>query len=479
VGAWTNEMGFTGWSPLWPFEVESCCGTPSGNAGLAFVIVGDISPSDDYTGDPSSQLRHSQRAVDLAAERLKDYGYDVTSIGIAYPNQPATASELRAVAENPDVKAIALFTHGLPRNKVITYGEHYLMADGYLVSDKEISQWRQNGTPLTDISLYLCNAGADPDILEDWNVAPDARVILAPSLTQPIIWNAVEERKQCPDKGYKVSRCPEGLLSGETQWYTYLTERDFSGQSAEQLYGFISGFVHTAIFPSGHIDYFEEDVGIHFDCDYLLEPDTLTIWANKYAQTPADTVPPEYACANAYYFGLHGSKVSGSVKIHYDEDYLKTLGLKSEANIVVWLYDEIKQNHVELAGALIDTFNNTITFEVHDFEQSLVMVSIKDGLTSDPGLSENWPSIQVYPNPAGSHAVITYELTNPSYVRVLLYRTNGRLKRTLFNEFMMAGSHEIYWDCQDEDGQRLPSGVYIICVKIAGNVYTKTVVLIQ
>lgn len=68
---------------------------------------------------------------------------------------------------------------------------------------------------------------------------------------------------------------------------------------------------------------------------------------------------------------------------------------------------------------------------------------------------------QNYPNPFNPETVIRFMLPAQSQTRLAVYDMNGRLVKTLVNESVAAGSHQVSWNATDEAGQILPSGMYI------------------
>ena len=45
----------------------------------------------------------------------------------------------------------------------------------------------------------------------------------------------------------------------------------------------------------------------------------------------------------------------------------------------------------------------------------------------------------------------------------------GRIVKTLSNESMQQGNHQLIWNTSDENGQAVPAGVYFLKLK-AGNI---------
>ena len=64
-------------------------------------------------------------------------------------------------------------------------------------------------------------------------------------------------------------------------------------------------------------------------------------------------------------------------------------------------------------------------------------------------------------------AVIRYQLTEPGFVaNILLYDVEGRLLRRLVSNSILGSSGYWTWDGLDENGNRLPFGIYILFTEI-------------
>ena len=64
------------------------------------------------------------------------------------------------------------------------------------------------------------------------------------------------------------------------------------------------------------------------------------------------------------------------------------------------------------------------------------------------------------PNPASESTVIRYALMNETPVNMILYDLSGRAVRTLVNETMPSGQHQITWDGTNNEGQLVSGGTY-------------------
>jgi uncharacterized delta-60 repeat protein len=104
-----------------------------------------------------------------------------------------------------------------------------------------------------------------------------------------------------------------------------------------------------------------------------------------------------------------------------------------------------------------------------------------------PGISEHseqwagYPTIQVSPNPAKNRAEITYNAGQSSKGADLkIYDITGRVVKS----FTVATSNSslpitISWDCTDNNGNRLPSGVYYIVLEQEKSKVTKKLLILK
>jgi hypothetical protein len=75
---------------------------------------------------------------------------------------------------------------------------------------------------------------------------------------------------------------------------------------------------------------------------------------------------------------------------------------------------------------------------------------------------------QNYPNPFNPTTVINYSLPNNAFVVLKIYDMLGREIKTLVNNEMNAGKYSISWKGEDNNGNKVTSGIYIYKIS-AGN----------
>ncbi len=93
--------------------------------------------------------------------------------------------------------------------------------------------------------------------------------------------------------------------------------------------------------------------------------------------------------------------------------------------------------------------------------------------TEISGLSPN------FPNPFNSATLITYHLSSPGPVQLVIYNVLGQPVRTLVDESQTAGTYQIRWDVLDQRGVSLSTGIYIARLSYPGGVQTQRLLYLK
>ncbi|MBN1999876.1 T9SS type A sorting domain-containing protein [candidate division KSB1 bacterium] len=96
-----------------------------------------------------------------------------------------------------------------------------------------------------------------------------------------------------------------------------------------------------------------------------------------------------------------------------------------------------------------------------------------DQLKSVPITTESFQLRQNYPNPFNPQTTIEFSLYRAVNVSVKVYNIRGELVRSLQDQFHPAGSVRLLWDGCNDNGSRVPSGVYY--VKVTAGDYGMTI----
>jgi len=65
-----------------------------------------------------------------------------------------------------------------------------------------------------------------------------------------------------------------------------------------------------------------------------------------------------------------------------------------------------------------------------------------------------------YPNPFNPNTEISYQLSKPGNVRMIIYNLKGQSVRNLLDEILPTGKHSVVWNGKDDIGNPVPSGIY-------------------
>ncbi len=117
---------------------------------------------------------------------------------------------------------------------------------------------------------------------------------------------------------------------------------------------------------------------------------------------------------------------------------------------------------------------NTQTRDVFAiFDNFTVGIGSEDILPTEFAVYEN------YPNPFNPTTEISFDLTEFSPAEVTVWNILGQKVATLYSGKLPAGRHTISFDARAENGNMLPSGIYIYRVEAGNKVATKKMMLLK
>jgi hypothetical protein len=86
---------------------------------------------------------------------------------------------------------------------------------------------------------------------------------------------------------------------------------------------------------------------------------------------------------------------------------------------------------------------------------------------------------QNYPNPFNPSTIIRFELASSVRVRLQIYNARGELVRLLEDREREPGRYEVGWNGENEQGERVSSGVYFCRLSAGNKTFTKKMVLLK
>ncbi len=202
--------------------------------------------------------------------------------------------------------------------------------------------------------------------------------------------------------------------------------------------------------------------------------------------------------ANSNTIGIQNENGSDGLEIAYNESY-------AEANLAIlikhpifWLsvspeigslpYDESTVLGVLFNAADIDdgTYTGQILISSNDPDNTSFSVpcTLLVGMTSVDdenlaGIPEVFTLSQNYPNPFNPTTEISFGLPVTGHTTLDVYDIMGRKVKTLINEELTAGFHQVTWDSADESGDKIASGVYFYKLAQGDKIITRKMVMLK
>ncbi|MBI4535238.1 MAG: T9SS type A sorting domain-containing protein [Ignavibacteriae bacterium] len=106
----------------------------------------------------------------------------------------------------------------------------------------------------------------------------------------------------------------------------------------------------------------------------------------------------------------------------------------------------------------------------------LVTVRDRESTSGVPGLLALH---QNYPNPFNPSTTISFDLSMPGFIELVVYNLLGQKVRTLANGNHMPGHHKESWDGKDDGGRMVTSGVYFYKIMFNGKTQIRRMLLIK
>ncbi|MGP8329175.1 MAG: FlgD immunoglobulin-like domain containing protein [Methanosarcinaceae archaeon] len=109
----------------------------------------------------------------------------------------------------------------------------------------------------------------------------------------------------------------------------------------------------------------------------------------------------------------------------------------------------------------------------------MLITNIQDSARAKAALPKMFRLQQNYPNPFNPTTTIQYDLPKTSKVTINIFNAVGQLVRKLNRETQQPGSYQLTWDGRDQQGQLLPSGVYLYQIAAVGFTDVKKMLLVK
>ncbi|HSH66123.1 MAG TPA: T9SS type A sorting domain-containing protein [Bacteroidia bacterium] len=85
-------------------------------------------------------------------------------------------------------------------------------------------------------------------------------------------------------------------------------------------------------------------------------------------------------------------------------------------------------------------------------------------------------SYSVYPNPFSNTVTFKFIVSTGDVLECTIYDLNGKKVKALVNTLVISPYSELVWDGSDDDGNKLPSGIYLSSVRTSEGIQTLKIV---
>ncbi len=155
-----------------------------------------------------------------------------------------------------------------------------------------------------------------------------------------------------------------------------------------------------------------------------------------------------------------------SYNIYRDDQYLAT---QNNVNITVW-------NDVNVPAGSHSYYVTAVYTDGNESDPS----NTENITGNDPDNTPRFTELNGnYPNPFNPTTTIEFSLAENAQVTIEVYNLKGQLVRTLANEKMDAGNHQVVWTGDDSQGKSVGSGVYFYKMKAGRYTATKKMILLK
>lgn len=117
----------------------------------------------------------------------------------------------------------------------------------------------------------------------------------------------------------------------------------------------------------------------------------------------------------------------------------------------------------DLAGNQIAS-NSRVNYKVENANDG------SNGNNPDPITPNNFTLFQNYPNPFNPETEIRFYLEKDRKIELKIYNPLGQLVKTLVKDQLSEGFHTVVWDGTNNDGNQMPTGVYIYSLEVSREV---------
>ncbi|MCX7737572.1 MAG: T9SS type A sorting domain-containing protein [Candidatus Kapabacteria bacterium] len=191
----------------------------------------------------------------------------------------------------------------------------------------------------------------------------------------------------------------------------------------------------------------------------IPQPKNLTVIQNFKKINLSWEKPSEDVAGYNIYRGV--SRTGPFIKVN--DKMIKETNFEDDFNHEGMVYYIVK------AVKLQTTFSGTFYNESKGLVQNVLATDV-------PELVDNF-EIEIYPNPAITNVNITLPVNYQKSVIIDVLDIQGKIVKTIYNAQLSIGTHQLVWNLEDNQGQRVSPGVYFLRILSNGKTKTEKVIV--
>lgn len=86
---------------------------------------------------------------------------------------------------------------------------------------------------------------------------------------------------------------------------------------------------------------------------------------------------------------------------------------------------------------------------------------------------------QNYPNPFNPSTNIKFSIPQTEFVEIMIYNVLGQQVKTLVNQKLLPGFHQVVWDGKNDQGMKVSTGIYLLKMKCQDFIQTRKMMIVN
>ncbi len=180
---------------------------------------------------------------------------------------------------------------------------------------------------------------------------------------------------------------------------------------------------------------------------------------------------------------LSSSVLIGTAQTNSPFSLVDAVGEEQILQNVVVQAESFIQLNVKFTPSRAGEFAESLIITTDDVENPTLIIELTGSanpVANDENVQQLITSLKGnYPNPFNPSTTIRYSLKESGKVKIEIYNLKGQLVKTLINQTMPKGEHQINWNAKDDRGNKVSSGIYLYKMKVGNYNSTNKMMLMK